>query len=764
MKQQSTVIRAESDQKIRERLLEIISQYQLHFQAMQGLGTKIVNPFSSLGEVVKRHVNPLSLFLNDVRNQIEKNRLTYLEALERVALFSRHTRFRDQVLAAVKELEQIEKDKPYFLYALQSLTEAKGADERARILRDRHRSLVYLNKKYQKKFSLGKNSNVIPWRIRFIQDENPSVEGTYWRPTTLQLNGFKGVINNLVHNLNAQPRFFRFYHRRLRKTVRKDVVAFAEILFDYGLSVSKISSARHDSFDAISIEDILNDHVIAKLEKTASRIKRVKQISHHIYLISLLNLKNIIPTNDFCRITDYGKAMRFARKIERIQKGKHFYRRIARLYHVYDKNPHCVVLKHFLNYKFTRDQNQYHSAKAGMFGAEFSKTFIFPSYFNARLVQDKAQQEMIGYSSKGKEEMLTLLKLLLHSLENPQKYRNKKIVILGDIQSGAMGKVSIGIYKNNLVALKKPASQPGARDFSRLLRLLKHERRIHHELVDKNSHGHRNIGECYGLLKANDTIMLALGYFPADNLENLIQRNRKESARYGDGPWEGIVIEEIKRFTIQMADALCYMKKRKVIHRDLKPANILFLSDQTGRLSTIKIIDFGIAISLDPAQKTDLFDDKTVGTLNYMAPEQLLGQEDMQSDVYSFGAIIYSLITGRVPIMMEKVSHFKEKLRMVYRGKRIPPFEANPALTAEPVLIGLSGLVEQMLALKAERRPSIEEAARRLQELWSTIEDPETLLMPIQYVKHWGGTHQDSLIRTTTQTFDMEAVSAPLNL
>ncbi len=764
MKKATTLIRFESDQKIRERLLEIVSEYQLHFQAMQGLGTKIVNPFSSLGEVVQKYVNPLSLFLNDVRSKIERNRLTYLEALEKVAIFSRQTRFRDQAIAAVKELEQIEKDKPYFLYALQSLTNARGADKRAALLRECHRNLMRLNKKYQRKFSLDKKSDVIPWRIKFLQSKDRAIEGTYWRPTALQLNGFRGVIINLAHNLNAQARFFRFYHGPLRNAVRKDIVKIADILFDYGFSVGKIAPSTQASFDAVYIEELLNDYILNKLEKTASRIKSVKQISHHIYLISLLNLKNSIPTNDFCRITEYSNALKFARKIERVQKGKRVYRRIVTLYRKYDKNRHCAVLKHFLNFVFSRDHNLYPSAKSSLFGADFSKTFIFPSYFNAQHVQDKAQEEMTGYSSKGKDEMLALFNLLLNSLEHPQKYRNKEIVILGDIQSGAMGKVSIGIYRNNLVAMKKPASKPGSRDFSRLLRLLKYERRIHEELVDKESRGHRNIGECYGLVKTRNNIMLALGYFPADNLEDLIEKNRKLSARCERDSWKGLVVEELRRFTMQMADALMYMKNRSVIHRDLKPANVLFLSDQNGRLSNIKIIDFGIATTLDPAKKTDLFEDKTVGTLNYMAPEQLIGKEHFQSDVYSFGAIIYSLLTGRVPIKMEKMKNFKEKLRLVFRGERIPLFEANPALTAHPVLIELSGIVEKMLLLKPNQRPTIEQVYKKLQTLWSRFDDPETFHMPIQYAKYWGGTHQDSLIRTTTQTLDMDDVNVPLNI
>ena len=112
--------------------------------------------------------------------------------------------------------------------------------------------------------------------------------------------------------------------------------------------------------------------------------------------------------------------------------------------------------------------------------------------------------------------------------------------------------------------------------------------------------------------------------------------------------------------------------------------------------------------------------------------------------------------------MMEKVDNFKEKLRLVYRGERVPLFEANPALTAEPILIELSGIVEQMISIKASERPHIEEVQKTLRTLWSGVKDPETLQMPIQYVKQWGGTHQDSLIRTTTSTLDMDDVSMPL--
>lgn len=755
MDTKTTFLRLESDQEIREHLLEIISEYQVHFQAMQGVGTKIINPFSSLDQVVRKYVNPLSLFLNDIRRQIENHQLTYIESLEKIALFSCQTRFRDEVIAAVKELEVIEKERPYFLYALQGMVDAKEIKERGGTLEECHRNLRQLNKKYQKKFGGGKEVDVIPWRIKFNKSEGTTGEGTYNKPNAVQLTGFKNVIINLSHNLNSHPRFLRFYHFHTRREVKKDIIRIAELLFDFGFTVEKIASGHQASIDRSYIEHLLNDYLLSKLEKTASRIKTIKEISHHIFRLSLLNLKNIIPIRDFCKITNYNKALAFARKIEKVEKGKRIYRRIAMLYQKYKKNPNCVVVEQFLNFIFSRAHYDYRGRQTISFGADFSKTFIFPSYFNAQDVQEKAQEEITGYSSKGKEEMLALLQLLLNSLLDPHQFRNKELVVLGDIQSGAMGRVSIGIYKGNIVAFKKPASDPGARDFPRLLKFLKHESRIHGDLLQKDSFFHNNIVECYGLVKDNGNVMLALGYYPADNLENLIDKNRTLSADHHAEIWEGLTLEIIRRLFMQLIDALLYLKEKMVIHRDLKPANILFLTDQTGVLNTMKIIDFGVAISLNPEYATDAFENKTVGTLNYMAPEQLMGQEGYESDVYSLGAIMYALLTGRVPISLEGTKNVKEKLRIVFRGERTPILQANQNLKAEPGLVELSGIIDQMVSLEPKNRPTLEALQEKLKTLWLNVTDPKRFSMPLRYEKKSGGVDPDSIQRTTTDAMEL---------
>ena len=211
---------------------------------------------------------------------------------------------------------------------------------------------------------------------------------------------------------------------------------------------------------------------------------------------------------------------------------------------------------------------------------------------------------------------------------------------------------------------------------------------------------------------------------------------------------------------MQMIDALIFLKEKKVVHRDLKPTNVLFLADQDGVLKLVKIIDFGVAISLDPKYETDLFEGKTVGTLNFMAPEQLVGKESYGSDLYSLGAIIYTLLAGRVPLVLEGVANLKEKLRLVYRGARTPILEANPDLLTFSELTELAGVVEEMLILDPQKRPSIEMVKEKMEQLWSQIDDTEKMVWPIRYAKEWVGLGPDAWARTTTDTLVVDDLTS----
>jgi serine/threonine-protein kinase len=95
---------------------------------------------------------------------------------------------------------------------------------------------------------------------------------------------------------------------------------------------------------------------------------------------------------------------------------------------------------------------------------------------------------------------------------------------------------------------------------------------------------------------------------------------------------------------LQIADALQAAHARGILHRDLKPSNVVVTAD-----GKAKLLDFGIAkLAARDAQGEQTIDGTVIGTVAYMSPEQALGRPlDVRSDIFSFGALLYELISGR---------------------------------------------------------------------------------------------------------------------
>ncbi|WP_438445791.1 serine/threonine protein kinase [Gorillibacterium sp. sgz5001074] len=123
---------------------------------------------------------------------------------------------------------------------------------------------------------------------------------------------------------------------------------------------------------------------------------------------------------------------------------------------------------------------------------------------------------------------------------------------------------------------------------------------------------------------------LVMEYIQGESLEDLLRRGV-------DFGWETVV-----RIALKLCGVLAYLhegRPRPIIHRDLKPSNIML--DAQGRL---KLIDFGTARHYKAASEKDTV---CLGTLGFAAPEQLLGrQTDARTDLYSMGAVMYTLLNG----------------------------------------------------------------------------------------------------------------------
>jgi tetratricopeptide (TPR) repeat protein len=102
---------------------------------------------------------------------------------------------------------------------------------------------------------------------------------------------------------------------------------------------------------------------------------------------------------------------------------------------------------------------------------------------------------------------------------------------------------------------------------------------------------------------------------------------------------------EVLRYGTMLADSLAYVHQRGLVHRDIKSSNVVILPD--GR---VKLVDFGAVHLIDPMERLTA-DGEFLGTFAYAAPEQISGGEvDARSDLYSFGVLLYRLLTGRRPL------------------------------------------------------------------------------------------------------------------
>jgi serine/threonine-protein kinase len=145
--------------------------------------------------------------------------------------------------------------------------------------------------------------------------------------------------------------------------------------------------------------------------------------------------------------------------------------------------------------------------------------------------------------------------------------------------------------------------------------------------------------------------------------------------------------------TIQMADALAHAHDRGLIHRDVKPKNIMISS-----AGVAKLTDLGLARAADDKEAAEAEAGKAYGTPYYISPEQIRGDVDIdfRADIYSLGATMYHLVTGRPPFEGENPSavmhkHLKQPL--------IPPDHINTALSA-----GVGEIIEVAMAKNRDER------------------------------------------------------------
>jgi serine/threonine protein kinase len=259
--------------------------------------------------------------------------------------------------------------------------------------------------------------------------------------------------------------------------------------------------------------------------------------------------------------------------------------------------------------------------------------------------------------------------------------------LIEKIGEGGMGIVYRARYSGNdrMVAVKLLPPEVAADP----VLLARFERELD---VLKQLH-HPNIVRCFGGTCETEERFYAMELVEGGTLGELISRK-------GHLPWEFVV-----DYALQMCEALQYAHEHGVIHRDVKPGN--FLLTKSGQ---IKLSDFGLAAIATTNRLTAA--GRTVGTIQYMAPEQIRGKPALTSraDLYALGCVLYEMLTGFPPYSGENAASIMQQ----HLSGPIP----HPAAAVMNCPLKLDQLICELLSKDAEQRPATAaEVGWRLEEI-----------------------------------------------
>ncbi len=254
------------------------------------------------------------------------------------------------------------------------------------------------------------------------------------------------------------------------------------------------------------------------------------------------------------------------------------------------------------------------------------------------------------------------------------KYR-----IDGFLKRGGMG----AVYRGTHLMLNKPVAikliKPELVSSSEVVQRFLREARAAAHL------SHPNIVTVHDLGQTPDGMLyIVMELVPGSSLKEVIQ---------AEGAWEA---KRVVRLVKAIASALGVAHRNNVVHRDLKPQNIMVTRDSDGN-KIPKLLDFGIAKTLEPTSPALTSTVMVLGTPHYMSTEQAKGAPaDRRSDLYALGVILYEMLVGSVPfddasIPQILIKHLTEM--------PLPPSSVNPGVPP-----GLEAIVLRLLEKDPDRR------------------------------------------------------------
>ena len=694
-------------QTLREDLYRVVH----HYAELADLAKKgDIDPLEQIGKILKTTAPYLLLVIRDMLPRIERGELTYHEALSGLLTAAREFSDHDLLMEGRNEIQKIEAESRVFIYAvkwLDSRTLVKPTPQEADSIRAR---LSALNEKYRERYAAGANetATMIPYFLP--REESESQEVGLARVADLVGRAILELHHLMVER--EPEKSFLIFSSQSRKEMEDELMSLAWFLFRCGHSVDRIARGYYKDLLAV----FLNEKLLDYLSANADSVGTLQGVSTHLYVISLIDFRHFYELSlDYRALEDTVEMTRQIKTMKsKKRRGVELLKKVHDLYKLYGSKPQGKLVQSFLLYRYYLSFGDYHGdhrLKDARVGRAID---LYKSVLDLEAMEKRAEENLKksvhGFSSKTTDEMSALIKLIVGSLSEPGKVSGKKVKVLGDISSGAMGKVSIGIHRNRIVALKKVKTQVPASLGDPVL-LLKYEAALHSRVQTPEQSP--LVVEYYGLIEQDAELLLINGYYPNDNLTDLVEKNWQQKYKPPFVTESKVTLATLEIIINQLLACLRIFRQRGVVHRDLKTDNILYTVDESEKLNRLKIIDFGVALAVGPSPVGDIFKGKVVGTFAYMAPEQARGKSGFQSDLYSVGAIIAVLLTGKLPMLFPKTSDRKELMKQLARIEkepRVKVLDQNPFLKKNNALEYIALTVDRMLDLDPQRRPSLEEA------------------------------------------------------
>ncbi len=711
-------------QSLREDLYRVIE----HYSDLAKLAKKgEVDPINRIGKIIKQTAPYLLLVIRDILPKIERDEMDYHEALLHVIVHARNFPDNQSLIDGKNEIQKIEERGKLFLYGVKWLDMAANQRPTTRDVPVMSRKLRELNEKYKKRYVVADagTTTLIPC---FFPQQEESPEAQVSRMADLVQRAMLEMHHLMIEN--EPEKSYYLWSNSSRKEVEANLFSLAWFLFRCGRPVDRIATGYYK--DVIS--DFLNEKLLDYLLDNIKKVETLQGISTHLLVMSYIDFLNFFDLStdyiDFDNSKEVSKRIKLIKSRKR--KGWSLLQKLQELHKTYGELPQGRLPQSFLLFRYYSSFGDYRGSHRPIDIRIEQAVKIYKPILDKTAMEKKAEDDLLqsgkSFSSKTREEMSDLLRLIMNSLAEPGKIAGKKVKILGDISSGAMGKVCIGIFRKQIVALKKVKAGV-ASSLGDPVALLEYEAALHARVQTPDQHPY--IVDYFGLIEQDGERLLINGYHPNDNLTQLVERNWLEKHKPPFSTQSKITAATLEVLINQLLECLRVFRSKGVIHRDLKTDNILYMVDENGELNSLKIIDFGVALVVGQGGVNDMFRGKVVGTFAYMAPEQAKGKSMLQSDLYSVGVILTVILTGKLPMVFPKTRTRQELVKQILRiesESRPRITQLNPWLKKNTHLEHIAVTVERMLDLDPFKRPTIEEAQEAFDGLFQHMGDEKYAL------------------------------------